>query len=103
MKNELLVYIYSGASILRCSSSCSAPNSNLYHFLDNPPSIAKGCQVKKTIIHMSRSTIATLRDLKGKLELFQEGFGLLSSLGMNGRGAEQDVIPPKARWPRTEL
>ena len=34
--------------------------------------------------------------------MLQEGFELLSSPGLRGRGAGRDMIPPKTRWLRTE-
>ena len=35
--------------------------------------------------------------------IFQEGFGLSSSPGLHRRGAGQDMILPKVRWPQTEV
>ena len=35
--------------------------------------------------------------------LLQGGFGLSSSPGLRGKGAGQDVIQPKVRWPWTEV
>ena len=36
-------------------------------------------------------------------DMLQEGFGLSSSPRLRGRGARQDVIPPKVKWSWIEV